>query len=395
MLKSKEFWNVYHTVGFYLFVAIFALRSMSDPTAMSTPPCPCSCQQPMLLSNISMTSAGTSSGSMSAALANRWAEMQQTAAVYMEQAQELGGVAKEWASHALQVSSSWVISALSSAQQAVASVQVPQLLSAWLSTLQDSMHLLAHQAAPAAAYGPHLQRSTAGGQVTPLDPWALHSLAHAASRPQLLQQMSGTAPYVSAQQQMQQVMQAAVQGHATLAGTTPAAAAQALQAANTAIAELMSKVQWTLRPLQHQGRALQAPAAANTTCSSQERPAGLAAAAATPAAAVLQQCVLPALQLTQCNVDPAAAGLASCPACDCKCSTLAADGLFKLAAESFVQSAQANIKRRMAPAAAWTTSAIAKAKVRMRARGQLGSCRVPSVGTAAGAGQRFMFCLAC
>jgi hypothetical protein len=392
-MKKDEFWNAFWLVFSVLILGLYMVAIASKPEPVA---CPCSCQQPMLLSNISMTSAGTSSGSMSAALANRWAEMQQTAAVYMEQAQELGGVAKEWASHALQVSSSWVISALSSAQQAVASVQVPQLLSAWLSTLQDSMHLLAHQAAPAAAYGPHLQRSTAGGQVTPVDPWALHSLAHAASRPQLLQQMSGTAPYASAQQQMQQVMQAAVQGHATLAGTTPAAAAQALQAANTAIAELMSKVQWTLRPLQHQGRALQAPAAANTTCSSQERPAGLAAAAAaTPAAAALQQCVLPALQLTQCNVDPAAAGLASCPACDCKFSTLAADGLFKLAAESFVQSAQANIKRRMAPAAAWTTSAIAKAKVRMRARGALGSCRVPSVGTAAGAGQRFMFCLAC
>lgn len=371
-LRNKTFWNVFFPVCSYLLLFVNVVNLMSNATTPGQQPMLCNCSTTM------PSNSSSSTGNMRVTSANHWTvtRLQQASQVTLQRAQELGGVATEWASHTLLVTSAWGSSTLAATRQAAASVQLPVLLQHWLSQLQATLDLLTPQAPPS-VYGPHLQPSTGSVSVSPVDPWALHRLAHAASRPQLLQQMGDSVPYASAQQQMQQVMRAAVQGHATLAGTTPAAAAQALQAANAAIAELLSAVQVTLRPLQHQGGASQSPVADNTTCSTQERPTGLpaaasvtAAAAAAPAPAAAPaalHCVLPALHFTQCNVDPAAAGLASCPACNCKGSSSASDELFKMAAEG-LQSMEKSIKKRMAPAAAWTTSAIAKAQVRMRER---------------------------
>lgn len=261
----------------------------------------------------------------------------------------------------------WVSAHMALHMQSAASTSLATLATCY-NELQAS---LAPQPAP--VYGPPALRSMQHS--APVNAWALHMLAHTASRPQLLQQMATSVPYAIAEEQVQQVMQAAVQGRATLAGATPSAAAQALREANAAIADLMTAVQRTLRPLQRQSSTTMAPAAANTTCSMQESPAGLTATApAAPAAPAVPtaapaapQCMLPAVPFTQCNVDPAAPGvlLSSCPATACKCRACVGDGLCNFAAQS-LKTVGETVKRSIAPAAAWTTAAVSKAKVRRK-----------------------------
>jgi hypothetical protein len=169
-----------------------------------------------------------------------------------------------------------------------------------------------------------------------MHPWALHRLAYAHSKPELLLQVATQLPAHTPAQHIVEQVQQTLAAAAAIAGAPSEATAELAPLASKAVDHLMAELTAGLAlklHTRHTSSILDAPAPpappvlkVSTTCTWQEAPASTAAitAAAAAAPAAAQQCgLMPAFPMQQCGTECASEH----DACDCSSGNSPLPGL--------------------------------------------------------------------